>query len=104
AVARVDERVLRRASVDLLTEFPDEHVDRTVAVSRAASPDTLEELVAREHSPMLARERVQESELRRCQLRARPVHVRLDVVGVEAQLLDVDAVAAPWLGVADPAP
>ena len=50
--------------------------------------------------PCLARERVEEAELGRRELGALPVDVCLDVVGVEAQLLDLDLVAAPWLGLA----
>ena len=95
---------LRGATVDLLAEFSDEHVDGSVAMRRAASPDALEELVPREHAPLFSRERVQESELGRRQLCARPVDVRLDVVGVEAQLLDVDSVPTTWFRIADPAP
>ena len=53
--------------------------------------------------PLLACERVDEPELGRGQLGARSVDVRLDVVGVEPELLDLDLVAAPRLGLADAA-
>ena len=104
AVPRVDEGVARRAPVHLLAELADEDVDGPVAMRRAASPDALEQLVTGEHAALLTGERVQEPELRRCQLGALPVDVRLDVVGVEAKLLDQDRVAAPGLGLADAAP
>src|SRR4029079_1071176 len=43
----------------------------------------------------------EQAELRGRELGARPVDVRLDVVGVELQLLDLDPGAATRLGVAD---
>jgi len=49
--------VARSAPVDLLAELADEDVDRSVAMRRATSPDTLEKLVAREHTALLSRER-----------------------------------------------
>ena len=51
--------------------------------------------------PLLAGEGVEEAELGRRQLGALAVDVRLDVVGVEAELLDLDLVAATRLGLAD---
>ena len=70
---------------------------------RAAAPDALEELVARQHPTLLTGKRVDKAKLGRRELCARAVHVRLDVVGIEAKLLDDDLVAAPGLGVAHPA-
>jgi len=41
----------RGSAVDLLAQLANEDVDRAVAMRRATTPDTLEELVAREHEP-----------------------------------------------------
>ena len=53
---------------------------------------------------MLSREGVEEPELGRRQLGAGSVDVRLHVVGVETQLLDLDLVTAPRLCLADSSP
>src|SRR4026208_544549 len=98
AVARVDEVVPRGATVDLLAQLADEDVDGAVAVRRATPPHALEQLVPRQDPALLPRERVQEPELRRRELRALAVDVRLDVVGVEPKLLDRDRVPAALLG------
>ena len=70
---------------------------------RASAPHALQELVAGEDAALLAGERVHEPKLRRGQLRALAVDERLHVVGVEAELLDHDRVAAARLGLADAA-
>jgi hypothetical protein len=97
AVARLDERVARGAPIDLLAQLANEHVDGSVAMRRPAAPDALEELVAREHATGLAREGVDEAELGRRELGTLPVDIRLDVVGIEAQLLDLDLVSTTRL-------
>ena len=86
-----------RAGVDLLAQLADEDVDRAVAVRGAPAPDALQQLVAREHPALVERERVDEPELGRRQVGARPVDVGLDVARVEPQLLDVDLLAAARL-------
>src|SRR4029078_4603816 len=63
AVARLEERVPRRAAVDLLAELADEDVDRPVPVGRAAAPDALQQLVARQDPTGLQGERVGEAKL-----------------------------------------
>jgi len=98
----VDEGVARRAAVHLLAELADEDVDGSIAVRRAPPPHALEQLVAREHAPLLPRERVEQAELGRRQLGALAVDVRLHVVRIEPQLLDEDRVAAAGLCFADP--
>src|SRR5262249_6599183 len=65
AVARLDERVPRRAAVDLLPQAPDEDVDRAVAPRLTPAPQLLEQLVARDHSVPVERKLIQEPELRR---------------------------------------
>ena len=82
AVARVDERVLRGAPVDLLAKLAHEHVHGPVAVGRPTAPDALQELVARKHAALLASEGVDEPELRGGELRALTVDVGLDVVRI----------------------
>src|SRR5207247_3489199 len=103
-VAGVDERVARSAPVDLLPELPHEDVHRPVAMGRAPAPDTLQELVPREHPALLAGKGVDQTELRRRQLGARSVDVGLDVVRVEPELLDLDRVTPARRGLAHPAP
>ncbi len=83
--------------VDLLAQLAHEHVDGAVAVRGAAAPDPLQELVAREDAALVECERVDEPELGRRQLGARAVHVGLHVARVEAELLDLDLLAAPRL-------
>src|SRR2546423_8643926 len=94
AVASLDEGVARRAAVDLLPHLADEDVDRSVAVRLAPAPHALEELVARDDPAALQRERIQEPELRRRQAGGVTVEVRLDLVRVDAELLDLDRLAA----------
>src|SRR2546423_2918693 len=97
AVARLDERVPRRAAVDLLAHLADEDVDGAVAVRLAPAPDALEQLVARHDAAALQRERVEQPELGRRQAGGVAVDVRLDLVGVDAELLDLDRLAARGL-------
>ena len=84
----------RGATVDLLAQPPDEDVDGAVAVTLPASPQALQQLVARDDAALLERERVQEPELGRRQVRALAVHVRLHLARVDPQLLDLDRLAA----------
>ena len=63
----------------------------------APAPDPLQELVARQNAPLVERERVDEPELGRRQLGARAVHVGLHVARIEAELLDLDLLAASRL-------
>ena len=86
-----------RSAVDLLAQLADEDVDGAVAVRGAPAPDPLEQLVAGEDPALVERERVDEPELGRRQLRARAVDVRLHVARVEPQLLDLDLLAAARL-------
>ena len=85
--------MLRGPAVDLLAQAPDEHVDRAIAVGLAPAPDLLEELVACRDAARLERKRVDQLELRRGQLRTRPVDVCLHLAGVDPQLLELDRVA-----------
>src|SRR2546421_3200385 len=94
AVARLDERVPRRAAVDLLPHLADEDVDGPVAMRLATAPHALEELVARDDPAAFQRERVQEPELRRRQAGGVAVEVRLDLIRVDAEFLDLDRLAA----------
>ena len=82
-------RVPGRAAVDLVAELPHEDVDRAVAVAVAPAPDPLHQLVARDDPAGLERERVEKPELHRRQLGAGPVDERLDVVGIDRQLLEL---------------
>src|SRR5439155_8852220 len=104
AEAGLDERVLRRDAVDLLAQPPDEDVDGAVAVGLAAAPHLLEQLVAGDHATPVQGERVEQLELRRRQAGALAVHVGLHLARVDAQLLDLDRVAALLLGGAHAAP
>ena len=94
AVARLDERVPGRPPVDLVAEPAHEHVDRAVAVRLTPPPETLEQLVARDDAAPLERERVQQAELRRRQLGVLASDVRLHVVRIDQQLLDLDRLTA----------
>jgi len=58
AEARLDERVNRRAAVDLVPELPDEDVDGAVAIRVAAAPEPLQQLVASDDATALERERL----------------------------------------------
>ena len=93
----------RRALVDLLAQPADEDVDRAVAVRLAPPPELLEQLVARGDAAVVERELVEEAELGRRQLGARAVDVRLRLARVDAELLDLDRLAARGLVAADPA-
>ncbi len=84
----------RRASVDLLAQPPHEDVDGAVAVTLTATPQALQQLVARDDPAPLERECVQKPELRRRQVGALAVHVRLHLVRVDPQLLDLNRLAA----------
>ena len=84
----------RRALVDLVPQTAHEDVHRAVAVRLTAAPDPLQELVTRDDAAPLERERVQELELGRRQLGARAAHERLHLARVDAELLDLDRVAA----------
>src|SRR5438105_1847166 len=86
-VARLDERVPRRAAVDLLAHLADEDVDGAVAVGLAPAPDALEELVAGHDAASLERERVEEPELGRRQAWALALDVRLHRARADAELL-----------------
>ena len=90
--------------VDLLAQLADEDVDGAVAPRLAAAPEPLHQLVARDDAAALARERVEEAELGRRQLGALAVDERLHDGRVDAQLLDLDRVAARDLLGADAAP
>src|SRR5580765_6744074 len=94
AVARLDERVLRRARVDLLAQPPDADVHGAVAVRRPAAPDSLQQLVAARNAAAVLRERVEEPELGRCQLGALVVDEGLHRARVDPQLLDHQLFAA----------
>src|SRR5204862_7000577 len=86
AVARLDERVPRRAAVDLLAHLADEDVDGAVAPRLPAAPHALEQLVPRDDAAALQRQRVEQPELCRRQADALAVDVRLDLVRVDAEL------------------
>src|SRR5439155_25949321 len=58
----------------------------------------LQQLVARDDSPAVERERVEELELGRRQLDARPVDVRLYFPRVDPELLDLDRLTAALFG------
>src|SRR5262245_48434245 len=83
----------RGSPVDLVPELAYEDVHRPVAVRRTPSPDALQQLVPRGDAATRQRQRVEETELRRRQFGAVPVQVRLDVGGVETELLDLHRVA-----------
>ena len=88
----------RRAAVDLLAQPSHEDVHGPVAPRLAPPPELLQQLVA-SHDPIaVERELVQEAELRRRQLAALAVDVRLHLARVDAQLLDLDRLAALGLG------
>src|SRR5262249_60645760 len=77
AVARLDERVLGGAAIHFVAQAADEDVDGPVAMRLAPTPQLLEQLVARDDATALECQLVQEAELRRRELRALAVHVRL---------------------------
>src|SRR3954451_19705410 len=90
AVARLDECVVGRALVDLLSEAADEDIDRAVTVRLAPAPELLEELVAGRDAAALESELVEEPELRRRQADRLPVEVGLHLARVDTELLDLD--------------
>src|SRR5215217_3627213 len=94
AVACLDEGVLRLEGVDLVAQLADEHVHSAVAMRLAAAPDLLQDLVPGDDAAAVEREGVKETELRRSQLGAPSVHVRLHVERVDPQLGDLDRIAA----------
>src|SRR5436189_4206144 len=104
AVPRLDERVPRRAAVDLLAQPAHEHVDGAVAVRLAPPPELLQQLVARRDAAAVERELVEEPELRRGQLRAFAVDEGLHRARVDRQLLDLDRLATRRLLAANAAP
>src|SRR5713226_3503704 len=103
AVARLDEGVPRRAAIDLLPQPAHEDVDGPVAVRLAAAPQLLEQLVPRDDAAAVECELVQQLELRRRQLAALAVDIRLHHAGIDRQLLDLDCLAALRLRRAHPA-
>src|SRR5207302_5682345 len=70
AVARLDERVVRSAAVDLVAQAAHEDVHRSVAMRFAPSPELLQQLVACDDSAAVDRELIEQSEFGRCQLGA----------------------------------
>ncbi len=82
-----------RPAIDLLAQLADEDVDGPVAVALAAAPQLLQQLVSADHAAALQRQRVEDAELGRSQPRALAVDVRLHLLGVDAQLLDLDRLA-----------
>src|SRR5580765_69655 len=92
------------AAIDLVPKPADEDVDGSVAVRLAPPPEALEQLVTRNHAAALERERVEQAELGRGQLSVLPSHVRLDVVRVDQQLLDLDRLSTRDLRDANSAP
>ena len=88
----------RRVAVDLLAQAAHEHIDRTVAMRLAPPPHFLQQLVARDDATAVERERVEQLELGRRQLGAAAVDERLHLARVDAELLDLDRLAAPFLG------
>src|SRR5919205_4524411 len=94
AVTRLDERVPRRARVDLLAQPAHEDVDGPIAVALPAAPELLQQLVASHDPAAVERELVEEPELRRRQLAALAVDERLHFARVHDQLLDLDRLAA----------
>src|SRR5918992_3694664 len=104
SVARLDERVAHCAPVDFLPELADEDVDSAVAVTLAPAPELLQQLVTADDATPLESEGVQDSKLRRRELRVLAVDVGLDLGGVDAQLLDLDRLAVVRPFGARPAP
>src|SRR5438445_5327850 len=90
AVARLDEGVPRRAAIDLLPQPADEDVDGPVTVRLEAATQLLEQLVPRNDAAAVECELVQLLELRRRQLAALAVDVRLDLPAIDRPLLELD--------------
>jgi hypothetical protein len=59
-------------------------------VTLTASPQALQQLVARDDAALLKRKRIEQSELGRRQLSVLSVHERLHFIRVDAELLDLD--------------
>ncbi len=93
----------RRRPVDLFAQPADEDVDRPVAVRLAPSPELLEQLVAGRDTAGVERELVEEAELRRRELCALAVDVGLHLARIDAELLDLDRLAARRLVTPDAA-
>src|SRR6266511_530223 len=98
SVPRLDERVTRRAPVDLLPQPPHEDVDGAIAPRLAPPPELLQQLVARHDAAAVERELVEEAELGRSEPAALAVDVSLHLAGVDAQLLDLDRLTTLGLG------
>src|SRR5918999_2605340 len=95
-VARLDEGVLRCATVDLLAQLADEDVDGAVAMPLAPAPELLEQLVPADNSAALEGEGVKNAELGRRQVGVLARDVGLHLARVDAQLLDLECL--PLLG------
>ena len=76
--------------IDLLAQAPDEDVHRPVAVRLAPAPELLQQLVTGDDATAVEGELVEQPELRRRQLGALVVDVRLHLERVDPQLLDLD--------------
>src|SRR5439155_12602421 len=74
-----------------------EDVDRAVAVRLAPAPHLLQQLVARDHTAAIKGERVQQLELGWREACALAADERLHLARVDAQLLDLDRLAAALL-------
>ena len=94
SVPSVDEFVGRCTPIDLLPELADEDVDGAVAPRQPPAPDLLEQLVARQHSALVAGEGIEEPELGGRQLDVLAVDVGLEAPRVDAELFDLDRLAA----------
>jgi signal transduction histidine kinase len=90
----MDEVVLGRAAVDLVSQAAHVDVDSAVAVTGAPPPDLLQQLIAGGDAPRVEGQRIEEAELGRCELCVDTVHVRLHLAGVDAELLDLDRLAS----------
>jgi len=89
---------------DLLAQPADEHVDGAIAMRLAPAPELLQQLVARRHAARVECELIEQPELGRRELRTLAVDVSLDLARVDAQLLDLDRLAARRLLALDAAP
>jgi hypothetical protein len=86
--------VPRCAAVDLLSQPPDEDVDRAVSSRLPPSPELLQQLVARDDAAAVESELVEEPELGWREPAALPVDVRLHLARIDAKLFDLDRLAA----------
>src|SRR5215218_9089003 len=103
-VARLEECMNRRATVDLVAKLAHEHVHGSVPVAFAPAPQFLEQFVPADDATLLQREGVEETELGRCQTGTLAVDVRLYLAGVDSKLLDLDRLAAAFLLASGAAP